>query len=255
MIMTMILTLLLSLCLTSLAQTAPDWRGSPGSSWQSFEWSNGWNDSGPEQDSNSWGTATAHLDYGWAASGWYRYMALAPGREGMFDVGGTNGRIILTIPCTTNATDYRVQVQVVWFYDPDTMALPPILDVPGSTLQAHRQETLQVDPIGGQWELETWVLGCTNPPTTITLNAPATGFLSDSVTVDVLASLSPLQTIRFGNQVQLVFTGVSQSTYVLQSTTNLVEWSNKLTFICPPYPFTFLLGTGLGQEYFRIVSR
>jgi hypothetical protein len=141
----------------AIADTAPSWRGDPGTTFQQWDFTGNSLTPAPNLLTNSYGTPTATINYNPPfGTGWYNTLAGYGSQVGFWDIA--NGSIGLNIPSVAVPAFYlQIQLQVVYWRDisqaPTFSLLPSGVQI-GSTIT-----TLFEDPAGiGAWysDLVVW---------------------------------------------------------------------------------------------------
>lgn len=135
----------------------PEWRGSPGSTYQMWEFNDNLNPAFPDTVYNPYGSgnppAVANITLGSYASGWLQQLSGLGNKQGYWDIGAEGASIVLDIMNTPIANPYKdIWVQVTYFED---LTKAPIVDVPGATMWAAPQhQVVENVSTGGQWVVE-----------------------------------------------------------------------------------------------------
>jgi len=179
----------------------PPWRGMPGSTVQEWDFTTDANPALPENYANPYGTPSATISLGFAASGyWETYPPIPGGRVGVWDIGrGIDeedpaiGRITLVIPNTVNTdpTSYKeIWVQVTYYKD---LTMAPIVEVPGGVLLGGESRRIEIVPMWGEWWLDQTMWRIEPNPTqeTILITGHDWGSMIDQVVVDTICIPEP----------------------------------------------------------------
>jgi hypothetical protein len=171
---------------------APAWRGQGGTTHEEWRFSSGANPATPDALTNPYGTPVANITVGRYGSGWLNQIPGLGTQAGYWDLGGTNGRILIDLPNASSPARYtEVWVQVTYFKD---ITQPPIVNVPGGQLVSSQTLTVEHIATGGDWLLAQSVWRITPSPSAeqvdITTN-PSWGAVIDQIVVDTICLPAP----------------------------------------------------------------
>lgn len=210
-----IATVLVALVVSSAAavDTAPAWRGAPGSTLQAWSFDTGGNPAIPESLSNPFGVPSAAIDFNPPFGyGWYNSIPEVYGSaQGWWSV--SRGSIVLSITNNPAIAGINVskdiQVQVTYWKDMNDA--PDVVVTPSATVVSNTTTLVENGPVGGAWYMALWTLRVDPNQNSeiITVKGHATaGSQIDKIIVDtrysaVIASAAQARTLPEGTVVAL----------------------------------------------------
>ena len=174
----------------------PVWRGNAATTYQAWDFSTGTQTGiAPSSVSNPFGSPVADITLGSFADGYFPGSYTGTGSQSNYwDIGGTGGKIALTIP-TTPGLQQIVNVQFTFFTN--GLIHMPDIAVPGATLISSQRTTIESGlPISSSWELleTSWLIDPGTPMTDyvwITSNYANFGVVFESIVVDTMVVPEP----------------------------------------------------------------
>jgi hypothetical protein len=166
----------------------PGWRGQANTTYQEWRFTTGATPTPPDASSNPYGAPTANITVGRYGSGWLNQIPGLGTQQGYWDLGGTNGRILITLPNTPDPARYtEVWVQVTYFQD---ITKAPFVNVPGGQLVSSQILTVEHVSTGGDWFLgqSIWRIAPSASAEQVDITTDTSwGAVVDQVVVDAIA--------------------------------------------------------------------
>jgi hypothetical protein len=172
---------------TAWGDTPPSWRGTPGTTYEAWNFVASNSPVAPESFTNGYGTPSAVIDYNPpTGTGWYDTLTNVYGPvQGFWDIA--RGSVTLTVPVATNSQSSvikeMIQVQVTYYRD---ITRAPSLSIPNGTQIGSTVTTPGVDGLNGTWytDLSTWRIQPSANPNTVTITGNTRGSIIDQIIVD-----------------------------------------------------------------------
>jgi uncharacterized repeat protein (TIGR01451 family) len=176
----------------------PCWRNQAQTTFQQWTFDDNDNPAAPENVNNPYGAPSAAINFQPAFGGWNATLPGFGPRMGIWDLGGNNRDITLTIPNGPSASAYKyVSVQVTefvapGFYDPVIVSLSPAATLVRTTAHTNAADVLPL----GVWRVvnTVWRLSSCPSSETVTLTSQNNGALIDQIVVDTLCLDIPCPT-------------------------------------------------------------
>ncbi len=122
----------------------PDWRGQEGSTYQQWRFDNDDNPAVPEEIYKPYGSAEAQITPGWMASGWMQGGIPWYLMQGLWDLGGSGGSIVLEVDNRLAGSGYKeIWIQVTYLQNPSEA---PAVTVPGAEFVSQQNNLIAPDP-------------------------------------------------------------------------------------------------------------
>lgn len=169
----------------------PDWRGLDGTTYEQWWFGSDVNPAVPEFIDNDYGSAIALIIVGEYGSGWLDNPGLGT-QTGMWDIGGSDGQIVLDIDNQPLALDYKqIWLQVTYY---QSIGGAPIVDVPGAQLVSSQTVLIEEDMMPGMgWYLDQSIWRIEPNPSyeQIILTGNPGGSVIDQIVVDTYCIPEP----------------------------------------------------------------
>ena len=164
-------------------QFPPTWRGQDGTTLQQFSFDD---DTNPTTVLNEAGSATATINVGQFGAGWFDDFLELGQQTGYWDVGGTDGSIILGIDNHQAGDGVLVWIQITYWED---ISLKPTISIipEASPYQQENWRDVIVEDDGlGAWKVwqTVWKIDAVPATVQITLQGADYGSIIDQVVVD-----------------------------------------------------------------------
>jgi len=165
----------------------PPWRGREGSTYQQWTFDDADNPALPEVMDNAYGDAAADITLGWMASGWLEGGAPAYVQQGLWDLGGQGGAIVLEVDNRpVQVPGKQIWVQVTYLQNPSE---PPAVSIEQAQLVSQQTVLVAPDP-PSTWQLHQsqWRIEPSSDHEQIVVTAdPDWGSVIDQIVVDTYA--------------------------------------------------------------------
>jgi len=162
----------------------PVWREQDGTTYQRWEFDT--NDN-PVVLTNAYGQATATITVGEYGSGWNYDLGLGT-QIGIWDIGGTDGNIVLDIDNHPEPLRYKDIWLQITYYTFGGLGDVPTITIPEATFLSSETHVIEEDPVfpGSGWFLNQsiWRLEPNPSNEQITLTGASTGSTIDQIVVD-----------------------------------------------------------------------
>jgi len=178
-----------SAAFATVGYQGPDWRGSEGSTSQTWGFGTSASPAAPESVSNPYGSPSAAINYNPPfGTGWYSTLPEVYGSAwGWWDIA--DGSIVLGIPNRPNADPASwkdIQISIVYWKDMNQAPLVQVDPAAESVIQ-DAPVLLENGPVGGAWYRDVWRLRLVPNPdfeTISILGAPMWGSQIDEIIID-----------------------------------------------------------------------
>ena len=182
---------LLSVVASAHDVVQPDWRGEDGTTFQEWTFDN---DDNPVTLTNAYGDATATITVGEYGEGWLWDLGFSE-QTGIWDIGGTDGGIVLDIDNRPEPLDYKEIWLQVTYYKWSGFSDVPVIDVVGADFMSDQTRSVEEDPLspGNGWFLyqSVWKIEPNPVNERIILTGPAVGSRIDQIVVDTICVPEP----------------------------------------------------------------
>ncbi len=191
------------------ADVPPAWRGGAETTYQVWDFSTSAMVVAPEVSSNGYGSGTASVSLGFAASGyWTDYPPIPGGRTGVWDIGrgidensSDIGRITLDVPVFdgTGGPGSYLDVWVQVFYY-DDLTSTPIVDVVGGSFIEGADNVVEVVPNWGSWKVSQslWRVSPLGEDISVMVTGNYMASMIDQVIVDTQVVPEPASMLLLG---------------------------------------------------------
>ena len=199
--------------------TPPAWRGQPATTYQEWRFDTSANPAAPEACANPYGAPVANITVGRYGSGWLSQIPGLGSQRGYWDLGGTNGRILIDLPnCSESASHTDVWVQVTYFQD---ITKAPLVNVPAGQMLGSQTLTVEHVSTGGDWLLAQSIWRIAASPSSVQVDITTDvswGAVIDQIVVDTIclpvpACDSPPQDADADGDVDLADFGIFQACF------------------------------------------
>jgi hypothetical protein len=168
----------------------PPWKGLAGTTHEEWSFGTNANPASPDVVSNPYGSASAAITVGAMGAGWSDDFGLGT-KRGIWDLGGSDGRIVLNIAnLAAPANSKDIWVQVV-FYKIQGMMDAPIVTISGAQFVSGETSLIEADTVMGPgygWYAYATIWRMQQSPASeqivLTGNAPFVGSMVDQVVID-----------------------------------------------------------------------
>ena len=169
----------------------PDWRGLEGTTFQHWTFDDGAN---PVELDNAYGKAEATITVGEYGEGWLSDLGFSE-QTGIWDIGGTDGNIVLDIDNRPEPLDYKEIWLQVTYYKFSGFSEVPAIDVVGADFVTAQTLTVEEDPLspGNGWLLyqSVWKIEPNPMDERIILTGSIVGSRIDQIVVDTICVPEP----------------------------------------------------------------
>ncbi len=133
----------------------PWWRGLDGTTHQEWQFNDNDDPAAPDVVNNPYGTSIADITVGQIGSGWLDQLGGYGGQSGYWDLGGSDGSIVIDIDNRDEPLPYKeIWVQVTYWKD---LHQAPDVDVPGAVFLYGDTAVIETVATGGTWLLDLTV--------------------------------------------------------------------------------------------------
>jgi len=169
----------------------PDWRGQEGTTFQHWTFDDATN---PVELDNAYGTATATITPGEFGEGWLDELGFDE-QEGIWDIGGTDGSIVLDIDNRPETDEFKEIWLQVTYYKFSGFSDVPTIEVVGADYVEGQTLVVEEDPYapGNGWFLDQsiWRIEPNPMNEQIILTGALVGSRIDQIVVDTICIPEP----------------------------------------------------------------
>jgi hypothetical protein len=179
----------------------PVWKGLAGTTHEEWSFGTSANPAIADVISNPYGTASASITAGVYGVGWLDNLDLGT-KRGFWDVGGSDGRIVLSIDNNPVPLNYKeIWVQVVYYR---SITGAPLVTISGAQMVSSQTSLIEEDPViggGFGWYADATIWRMEPSPSSeqIVLTGNAMGSLMDQIVVDTYSTTTLAQATISGS--------------------------------------------------------